>query len=72
MINQRMTTTLPLIRVLVMLVLLKARMLEGSAIAVSALSFLSRKRMELMRVSTHLMIKAVIMCQPYRGNPRII
>ena len=71
MINQRMTdpTTLPQIRALVMLVLqLKARM-EGSAIAASVLSFLSRKLMGHMRVLTHLTIRVVIMCLPYRDNP---
>ena len=71
MINQRMTdpTTLPQIRALAMLVLqLKART-EGSAIAASVLSFLSRKRMGHMRVLTHLMIRVVIMFLPYRDSP---
>ena len=72
MINQRTKTTFHLIRVLVKLVLvLRARTLEGSAIAVSALSFLSKRRMGLTKASTHLMIKAVIMSQPYRDNLRI-
>ena len=70
MINLRMTTTFLLIRVLVMLALLKVRTVEGSAIAASALSFLSRRPMVHMKASTHLMIKAVIMCLPYLDNPR--